>query len=316
MISISLCYTLYVCLEKGDIMRKFILGIKITVAVIVLLSITTFSMLSYASSKTENEYKSALDNMQRGNYPEALRIAEAIPHYKDSSELYVYLYPHKLFTDQYNNVTEKTDGYKRAIAYIEANREFLKGKNEDKYTNDLTELEKVLNFKIEEMGVQLADEASKNALNEAVNLIKQGDLPNAIVKLNTIDEKLQYAVDKHQLINYINLVNAVNANDDKAIKASIELLNPNYAGALAEDIKTLALSKVSVDKWNSMYSSKNADVVQTQPVTIGMKKDALIQLVGNAASSELIANKYGNFEKMDFESNMVYLENDTVTAVK
>lgn len=297
-------------------MRGFIKAVKITVAVVVLLGITMFSMLSYASSKTEDQYRLALEDMEKGNYLEAARIVELIPHYKNSSELYVYLYPHRLFTGQYNSLAEKTEGYKKAISYIESNMEFLKSKGQDKYSAELSELEKVLNFKIEEMSIQIADEASKGALNEGASLIKQGDYPKALEKLNNVEEKQLFATDKHQLINYINLINGVNANDDKLIKGALELLNPNYTGILGEDIKNLALSKVSIEKWNSFYSSKNNAEEQIPVITLGIKKDALVQLLGNPVSSTVISNKYGSLEKMIYGNNTIYLDKDTVTAVK
>lgn len=311
-----LCYTLYVCLEKGDNMMRFVKGIKITAAVVAFLGIIMFSMLSYASSKTEDQYRLALDNKQRGNYLESIRIVESIPHYKNSSELYIYLYPHKLFTDKYNNLAEKTEGFKKAVSYIKKNKDFLKSKGEDKYVTELSELEKVLNFKIEEMGIQIADEASKKVINEGADLIKQGDYPKALEKLNTIAENNHYAMDKHQLINYINLINAVNANDNKAINGVLELLNPNYTGILGEDIKKLALSIKFIEEWNSLYTSKNNAVEQKPTISVGMKKDSLLQLMGNPASSTVIANNYGNFEKMVYGNTIIYLEKGTVTAVK
>lgn len=317
-----ICYTHNVRLEKGDNMnkkkkmKKLFKIVKIIVAVFVLLGITTFSMLSYASSKTENEYRLIHQNIDNGNYTEALRIAESIPHYKNSSELYAYLYPHKLFTDNYNTYSEKLQGYRKALEHIAASRDRLKESGAENYIKDLGELEKTLSFKIEEIEVVIENESAKAALKDGATLITQGDLPKAQEKLGSIGEGSIFAKDKHQLLNYINLINAVNGNDEKEITRIINLLNPNYNGELCEDIKAMALSKVSVEKWNEGYLKKIEGTHQEPFIKIGMTKEEIIPLFENLESITRIENRYGNFEKIKAGNRVVYFEGNTVIGIK
>lgn len=305
---------------------------------LIVIILVGLGILYYASNKVDAEYQSAIKAMNNGEWSRAVSLIAETPHYKDASELYIYMYPHKLFYSNYTTEADAIKGYNSAAEFIKSERDKLKGTNSEKYISELNELEKVLNFKITELNAKILDEPVKKNLDEGVELIKQGNYQEALLKLQSVGNDSIYVVDKQELIKYISLLTIMPSNNLKAITEVIAQLNPNYSGALSQEIKLTVQGFVDEAKWVEIYTAKNGTdkinkdtnknlnaqqdaqkplAAGSKSVTTGMKREEVIAILGNPASSNKISNKYGNYEEMTYSSNrFVYLENNTVTAVK
>jgi hypothetical protein len=178
----------------------------------------------------------------------------------------------------------------------------------------------------------------KKNLDEGVELIKKGNYQDALVKLQLISNDSIYGTDKQEIVKYITLLSVIPSNDLNAITNGITELNPNYAGVLSQEIKITVQTYVDMTKWNEIYNGKktnaagssktnqtpntsqsvqNTNTAISKSVNAGMKREEVIAILGEPASSNKIANKYGNYEEMIYSSNrLVYLENNIVTVVK
>lgn len=305
---------------------------------LILIALIVFGLLYYASNKVDAKYQSAIEAMNNGEWSKAVGLLSETPHYKEASELYIYMYPHKLFYSGYTTEEDAIKGYSNAVDFIEHERDKLKGTDLEKYISDIDELEKVLNFKIKELNAKILDEPLKKNLDDGVQLIKSGNYQEALLKLQLIDDNCIYGTDKKELVKYISLLTVIPTNDLKTITSTIKELNPNYSGTLSQEIKLTVQSYIEPEQWNEMYSDKKeekpnkskvdkaADASEnpeiktgthSRSVTEGMKREDVIAILGNPSSSNKISNKYGNYEEMVYGNNsFVYIEDNIVKAVK
>ncbi len=305
---------------------------------IILILIIGFGLLYYASNKVEDKYQAAIASMNNGEWSKAVNLIIETPHYKEASELYIYMYPHKLFYSEYTTEADQIKGFNNAANYIKLESDKLKSTNSEKYIVELKELEKVLNFKVLELNAKILDEPVKKNLDESVELIKKGNYQDALLKLQLISNDSIYGTDKQEIVKYITLLSAIPSNDLNVITNGITELNPNYAGVLAQEIKITVQTYVDITKWNEIYNAKktniagvtntnqstntsqsvqNTNTVKVKSVEVGMKREEVIGILGNPISNNKISNKYGNYEEMIYSSNrFLYLENNIVTVVK
>ena len=62
---------------------------------------------------------------------------------------------------------------------------------------------------------------------------------------------------------------------------------------------------------------QQAQVNKSKSITVGMKREEVIAVLGNPSSGSKISNKYGNYEEMIYDnSKFVYLEDNIVTVIK
>ncbi|MDF2672946.1 MAG: hypothetical protein K0R09_1211 [Clostridiales bacterium] len=304
---------------------------------IILILLIGFGLLYYASNKVDDKYQAAIGLMNNGEWSSGVNLIIETPHYKDASELYIYMYPHKLFYSGYTTEADAIKGFSNAVDFIKLERDKLKGTNSEKYIVELNELEKVLNFKIKELNAKILDEPIKKNLDEGVELIKKGSYQEAVLKLQSIGDDSIYGTDKQELIKYVTLLSVIPSNDLDVITEGIEVLNPNYDGVLAKEIKLTVQTYLDITAWNEKYNVKkidgeavNADQITKTPqngqntntvisksVAVGMKREEVVAILGNPATSNKISNKYGNYEEMIYGSNrFIYFENNIVTTVK
>lgn len=302
---------------------------------LLLIILIGFGILYYASNKVDEKYHSAIVSMNNGEWSKAVSIILETPHYKDSSELYIYMYPHKLFYSEYTTESDAIKGYTSAVEFINQEIDKLTGTASEKYVVDLKELGKVLNFKIKELNAKILDEPLKKNLDESVDLIIKGSYQEALLKLQGIGDNSIYGTDKQELVKYITLQSIIPNNDINAITKAIAELNPNYTGALSQEIKLTANTYVDIVKWNEIYNAKkdgglNNNQVANSPqsvqkpagtgsksLTTGMTREEVVLTLGNPSTSNKISNKYGNYEEMIYGSNkIVYLENNIVAVAK
>jgi hypothetical protein len=312
---------------KGDNMEDFIEILKTILAVIGVVFFIILGALLYASGRTENAYQAALNNMNNGKWDTALIQLEQIPNYKETADLYFYAYPHKLFYGNYKTIDDEISGYKETIHYIQQNHSKFLGTSKAKYEADLKELEKVLNFKIAELNARKINEKIKKDFEDSINLIKQGNHQEALVKLQNITDDSIYSVEKNHLIGYINILNVikpVGQTTDKITKeirnSVIEILssmNPFYTGPYAQEIRQVVLPYIDNEKWQENYlKTQNSQQIDEKPkVSAGMKKWELTLALGNPTSEYIVSNKYGTYEKLAFsDGKIIFLENGIVTA--
>lgn len=305
---------------------------------LVVILLIVFGLLYYASNKVDAKYQSAIEAMNNGEWSRAVSLITETPHYKEASELYVYMYPHKLFYSQYTTEADAIKGYNNALDFIKLEKDKLKDTNSEKYIPEINELEKVLNFKILELNAKILDEPVKKNLDDGVDLIKKANYQEALLKLQPINNESIYGVDKQELVKYISLLTIMPSNDLKSITEAITELNPDYSGVLSQEIKLTVQAYVDGLKWKEIYTAKKQETTvdkdgnkstdtppnvqqttgtQSKSVTVGMKREDVVAVLGNPASSNKISNKYGNYEEMIYSGNkFLYLEDNIVTAVK
>jgi tetratricopeptide (TPR) repeat protein len=309
-------------------MEDFVEILKTILAVIGVVFFIILGTLLYASDKTEDIYQSAIVNMDKGNWDSAIKQFEQIPNYKESTDLYLYSFPHKNFYADYKSIDDEIIGYKETINYIKQNLAKFKGTSKAKYEADFKELEKVLNYKIAELNVKKGNDIIKKDFEDSIELIKQGKHQEALIKLNNIKDDSMYGVEKKHLIGYINILEVTKAVGDnpenitKEIRSSVvqivSSMNPYFTGPFAQEIQRVVQPYVDSEKWlqDYMKTTKNEQTVQKSKISQGMKKWELTLAQGNPVSEYKISNKYGTFERVTFnEGKIIYLENGIVTAV-
>jgi hypothetical protein len=312
-------------MTEGDKMEKLRRISIVTFLIMIIVFGTIVGMLFYASDKTEKIYQQALKDMNSGSWNSSLELIQEVPHYKEASQLYIYIYANKFFFDKYANDDEMITAYNKAMNYIKANTEKLESTGGKKYIPDLQELNKVMSFKISESQAKNESDKINADFNEAINLIKQGNYASGREKLNKISN-LSLSPQKEQIISYLDLLDAIKLEDKSAINKAIESLNPGYTGALSSEIKTSVQEYADMDKWNRLYNKKNAEIQeipeqQTTPpaisVKIGSAKNDVLQAFGNPVKQTNISNRYGVFDILYFSGNRaVYIENNKVTVIK
>lgn len=312
--------------------------LKFAWKILILIVLIAFGLLYYASNKVDSKYQSAIKAMNEGQWSKGVSLILETPHYKEASQIYIYMYPHKLFYSGYTTEADAIKGYGNAVEFIKSEGDKLKGTASEKYISELGELEKVLNFKIKALNAKILDEPVKRNLDEGVELIKKGSYEAALIKLQTISNNSVYGIDKQELEKYIALQKNIPGNDLKIIEGSIAELNPSYSGTLAQEIKLGVQAYVDMVKWNELYNAKleegmgieeqgkaqeNPEVAQQVPamprksIAVGMKREEVIAVLGNPQSGSKISNKYGNYEEMIYGNNkFVYLEDSIVTVIK
>lgn len=287
------------------------------IEIIFAVSVVIFVSIFIAASRTEDNYQKAIALMNQGEWKSAMGLVDQIPHYKDSSELYFYIYPNSLFYKNYETRDSAIDGYKSALHYMDEEKNKISNK---KYKEGLYQLGKTLNFKIEELNVKKQDEGLNIILSDSADLIKKGDFSGATKKLNLIvnaNAKINSGVEpiKQELIAYMNFLNAVKINDKNAILKIAEGLNPNYSGVLSNEIKNDVQAHLDMNEWNNIYIGNSSSAPQSNAITIGMKRADIIAILGEPTKDELISNMYGKFEIMKYDnSRILYFENNNLGA--
>lgn len=289
--------------------------IILTIEVLVVIAIIVFVAIYIAASSTEKSYQKAADLIKSKHYKEAVKVLEKIPHYKDSSELYVYIYPNDLYYQSYKSETEMLNGFKEALSYIDTMKDNLKIK---KYRDSFEALKKTINFRMEEIAIKKENDSANTVLNSITDLIKKGDYIGAGNKLSTLTNP-NFEPVKNELTSYIIFLNSVNLNDKNQIKKSAASLDPNYTGILSTDIKNAVLLQLDINEWTTIYNANKVSNTNSKAtsVTIGMKRDEVITALGQPIKDEKISNEYGSFERMTYtNNNVLYLQKDIVDAFK
>ncbi|EYE88585.1 hypothetical protein Q428_07395 [Fervidicella metallireducens AeB] len=306
--------------------------IKLILTILIVAFVSIFGMLLYASNVTENKYQEAKNYIVKGDWISALNLMEQVTHYKDSEELYSYIYPHKLFFEKYETYNEEVKGYKKALLYIDKKEILLKEAKNPEYYKDIMELRKVINFKLKELNEKIKFEATDKTLNEIKNLIQQKNYDKAIEKLNEVNGRM-YSAQKEQISNYIELLlfiknsqnniegskndkklTKTNMIDLKELKKIVAKLNPDYQGTLSDEIKIEVEKYIPSEQWVQLYNEKpTTDKIIM--LNVGMKRDDLILNMGNPDRTEFISNKYGIFEIMYYKDFTIYLNNNVVTVI-
>ncbi|QCX34189.1 hypothetical protein FDN13_11010 [Caloramator sp. E03] len=316
-------------------MEKFLTILKIIISIVLVFIVGIFIIIFYESGKAEKDYQSSINYMKYGNWGKALEHIQLIPFYKDANDIYIYVYPNKIFYDKYSNDDEAIESYKKAIAFINSNKTKLKSLLKDNYTKDLNELLLVLNFKINELNAKNQEKAVKDDFNNAIELIKKGNLQSAQNKLMGINST-SLINKKEELLNYINLLNAIkiqgnNKKDNKQIIDLIAKLDPNYNGELSEDIKKVVQGYIDINKWSMLYEKKSMEAINisnegavlsasliNNEVKIGLTRQKVINIMGNPIKDNIInTNRYGIYEEMSFSNGRtIFLENNIVVVIK
>lgn len=289
-------------------------GIFITTVIIAgIFIVTLVSVLFYESGKAEKTYEKAVEDMNKGDFKDALELVKDVPHYKNASEMYIYIYPNKIYDDEFKESADAVDAYKSAILFINTKEEYLNNNNGIKFKNDLDELKKVLNFKINELSAKSQNDFEKNKINDAILQIKQGNTQQGLFYLQYVTSN-EYLTEKNEIKNYVNLQIAIQAKDDKSINNCISLLDPNYSGDFLNEIKTLVLSAVDQNKWTSLYKANTSN--QNNGVMNCRSKDDVIRTMGNPVKTNNFENKYGKFEELVYADKTIYIENGQVASIK
>ncbi|MCX7884809.1 MAG: hypothetical protein N2448_07260 [Caloramator sp.] len=313
-------------------MEKFLTTIKITISVIIVFAIGLFIIIFYESGKAEKEYQNSINYMKKGEWSKALECIEKVPFYKDANDIYAYVYSNKIFYDNYSNDGDAIESYKKGIAFINTKKTSFTGPLKKQYTKDLNDLLQVFEFKISEFNAKSEDKVQREAFNNAIALIKQGDILNAQNKLLKINSTL-YNNEKEELLKYINLLNVIKSQgSDKKnnvlIQDAASKLNPDYNGELSEDIKKTVQDYLDINKWVLLYNKNK--IINTpkegaalsittvnNDVKIGMSKQNVINILGMPQKYNIISNKYGIYEKMIYNNGRtIFLENNIVVVIK
>jgi hypothetical protein len=287
--------------------------IAITVELVILAAIILFIAVFIGANKTEKSYQNILGFTKSGEWEKALKGIESIPHYKDADELYVYIYPNYLYFNNYKANGDKIKNYKAALNYIKSKGKSLTNIN---YKKSINELEKTINFKIEENDVDKLNYGINKLVNDSVLMIRKGQYEGATAKLDLISS-ISLEPVKQELYAYIIFLEAVNSNDTKAIQTSIKNLDPNYSGKLYNEISNKVLSIIDIQKWNSIYSGNTNTYYQPAKISINMKKDDVIKELGSPIKDRVLSNQYGVFEAMTFDNNgILFFENNILKTFK
>ena len=284
-----------------------------TIIIAGILIITLVSVLFYESGKAETTYENAIEDMNKRDYKDALELVKNVPHYKNASEMYIFIYPNKIYSDKYKLNVDAVNAYKFAIVFINTNEKYLNNSNGKKFINGLNELKKVLNFKIDELSAKSQNDFEKANIDDAITKIKQGNAQQGLVYLQYVTSN-EYLNEKQEITNYVNLQNAIKAKDDKLINNCVSLLDPSYSGDLSNEIKTLVLSTVDENKWTSLYK---ADTSNQKNGLISCKSYSdVITYLGNPTKTNSFENSYGKFEELVYPDRTIYIENGQVVSIK
>lgn len=294
-------------------MEKFKEIFITTIIIAGILIVTLASVLFYESGKAEKTYEKAVVDMNKGDYKDALELVKNVPHYKNASEMYIFIYPNKIYSDEYKINADAVNAYKSAIVFINTKEKYLNNDNGKKFINNLNELKKVLDFKINELSAKSSNDFEKNKLNDAVTQIKQGNTQQGLFYMQYITSD-EYLIEKQEITNYVNLQNAAKSKDEKAINNCVSLLDPSYSGDLSNEIKTLVLSVVDQDKWTSLY--KTDETKQNNSLISCKNKDEVISNMGNPIKTISFENRYGKFEELVYQNKTIYIENGQVVSMK
>lgn len=284
-----------------------------TIIIAGILIVTLVSVLFYESGKAEKTYEKAVEDMNKGDFKDALELVKDVPHYKNASEMYIYIYPNKIYADEFKISGDAVNAYKSAIIFINTKEEYLNNTNGIKFKNDLNELKKVLNFKINELSAKSQNDFEKNKINDAILQIKKGNTQQGLFYLQYVTSN-EYLTEKQEITNYVNLQIAIQAKDNKSINNCISLLDPNYSGDFSNEIKTLVLSDVDQNKWTSLYKANTSN--QNNGIMNCKSKDDIIKTMGNPVKANSFENKYGKFEELIYADKTVYIENGQVASIK
>jgi hypothetical protein len=290
-------------MERAKNLIVLLLEISIILAIII------FVAVYIGTKSTEKTYQKVLSDIKSGNFEKAEAEIKSIPHYKDANDISLYIYPISLFYNKYNTRSNEIAGYKMSLKAIHAVVPKFKNAN---YKKDLTELSKVLEFKIKEIQAESKNTGQEKQWSDISARLKIGDVAGATEKLSMLLKPSDQYI-KTELLAYIKFINAENLNDSKAITESIKELDPNYNGIMAAGIQTSVLKYVDSIKWNELYKAK--DTAKTVLIKLGMSKEELTGILGPQLENKLIKNKYGNFEILYYkDGRTLYLENNRLKA--
>ncbi|SKA80076.1 hypothetical protein SAMN05443428_103156 [Caloramator quimbayensis] len=313
-------------------MEKFLTTLKIVISVLIVFAVGAFIIIFYESGKAEKEYQNSISYMKKGEWAKALECIEKVPFYKDANDIYAYVYPNKIFYDNYSNDNDAIESYKKGITFINTKKTSLKGPLKQQYTKDLDDLLNVFEFKISELNAKSEDKVQKDAFNEAIALIRQGDFLNAQNKLFKINS-VSLTHKKEEILKYINLLNVIKSQgsdkkNNAIIEEAISKLNPDYNGELSEDIKKTVQGYFDINKWVLLYNknksintAKEGQVLSittvNNDVKVGISKQNVISILGTPQKDNIISNRYGIFEEMVYsDGRVIFLENNIVVVIK
>lgn len=313
-------------------MEKFLTTLKIVISVLIVFAVGAFIIIFYESGKAEKEYQNSINYMKKGEWAKALECIEKVPFYKDANDIYTYVYPNNIFYYNYSNDEDAIESYKKGITFINTKKTSLSGPLKEQYKKDLNDLLQVFEFKISELNAKSEDNVQKEAFNNAVALIKQGDILNAQNKLLNINSTL-YNDKKEELLKYINLLNVIKSQgsdkkNNALIEEAISKLNPDYNGELSEDIKKTVQDYLDINKWVLLYNKnkiintpKEGAVLSittvNNDVKVGMSKQNVISVLGTPKKNNIVSNRYGIFEEMIYgDGRVIFLENNIVVVIK
>lgn len=292
--------------------------IIVTLEVILVFAIVLLVIIYVSTDSTEKNYSEAKALIKSKNYAKASAILKEIPHYKDSSQLDLYIYPESIYYANYDSVSSKINNFKLASNYIDS---IQNNSGVKKYLKNLLELKQALQFRIEELSIKKQNDLVQAVISESATKIKTGDYLGASEKLNAIIGP-NGEPEKTELLAYINLLNVIKDNNKKTITSAIALLDPNYSGVLASDINNLVTTFVDLGKWGSLYKGSSQSLIEKGVIRLGMKKQDILPLLGasmptsTSTGDEQINNEYGNFEKLTYDKQALYFENNILNAIK
>lgn len=284
----------------------------VALEIILVLAIVLIIIIYISTDSTEKNYNKAKAYIKSKNYGEAADVLKGIPHYKDSSELQLYIYPESLYYTKYTSDTSKLTAFNQAIVYIDGLKNSAAGK---KYAKNLLQLRNTLEFKVEEINVKNQNAMVQAVIAKSAQMIASGDYLGASEKLNAIAGP-NGEPEKSELLAYIDLLNADKSKDKKAVQASITLLDPNYSGVLNTQISTLVFTYVDLGKWGSMYKNNSQSLIEKGVVRLGMKKQDLLPILGKPIEDMQISNEYGVFEKMKYDKELLFFEDNVLNAIR
>jgi hypothetical protein len=301
--------------------------IKIIGTTLIVLAFIIGGILFNLSGKAERNYQRAIAYSNNNEWSSALDTVEKIPYYKNSSELYSYIYPIKMFYNKYETAEETLENYNKVLFYIKTEMDNINKIGDEKYVKDINDLQNVIAFKTKITNIKAQDEALKKNLTEAVELLKQGNIDGASDKLHGMAGSI-YDGEKNELIKYIALQRAVASGDQKLIITEIGKLSPSYSGVYAGEIKQSVQAYVDMTKWTDLYvkasnSQGQADagqavpqVVQIPTVVQGMSRDELVAAYGAPSGENVLQSRFGSFIEMIYGVRVIYLEDNKVVIAK
>lgn len=290
--------------------------IIITFEIILVFAIALLVIIFVSTDSTEGNYSKAKTLIKSKNYAKAFEILKDIPHYKDSSELELYIYPESIYYANYDSDASTQIAFKQASSYIDSleNNAAIK-----KYSKNLLQLKKALEFRIEELDIKRQNDLVQAVISESAVRITKGDYLGASEKLNSVISP-NGEPEKTELLSYINFLSVIKSNDKKAIANAIALLDPNYSGVLASGINSLVTTYVDLGKWGSLYNSssgsRSQSLIERGVIRLGMKVKDVLPMLGTPTGDNHINNQYGDFEKLSYDKQVLYFENNILKGIR